>query len=72
MNNVVVQSAAKFLVGVTCGSLLTYNANQIYYFSFRRHIYVPVQHEIQRTPVDWNAVMGTLRKGLGDCLEEIK
>lgn len=45
---------AQLGAGVGCGILLSYNMNQVYYFSIRRHVYVPVKSEWEQEHKDWD------------------
>lgn len=65
------EKAAYFIFGMGTGTLMTFNANQLYYVSFKRHLYDPLSNDLNEKPIKWDRLPGTLRKGFGDFYHEV-
>ena len=60
-----------FILGLGTGTIMSFKANQMYYVSFKRHLYDPMAKELNRAPIQWDRILGTLRKGAGDFYHEV-
>jgi hypothetical protein len=61
---------AFFAAGFGLGTVMAYTTNEMYYQSLRRHIYLPINSELKKRPIDWKKVAGTARKGIKDFAHE--